>query len=93
MSALIGSDETTGNLTCLACDITLPVAFDGKLEPENFFMIQVHGFMDEHTFDLARLIKCCVHQLLPDGRMVPFCAYNTLGYREQVAATMGGRVP
>ena len=40
--------------------------------------------MDEHTFDLKRLMKCCVHELLPDGRAVPFCAYNNLGYRQQV---------
>jgi uncharacterized radical SAM superfamily Fe-S cluster-containing enzyme len=50
----------------------------------HFFLVQVHGFMDEHTFDLKRLMKCCIHQLLPDGRAVPFCAYNNLGYREQV---------
>ena len=47
-------------------------------------MIQVHGFVGEHTFDVKRLMKCCVHELLPDGRAVPFCAYNNLGYREQV---------
>ena len=40
--------------------------------------------MDAHTFDLKRLMKCCVHELLPDGRAVPFCAYNNLGYREGV---------
>ncbi len=52
-------------------------------------MVQVHGFMDEHTFDLKRLMKCCIHELLPDGRAVPFCAYNTQGYREQVRREQG----
>lgn len=88
MSAMVGSDTTTGNLSCVACDLDVPLALSGSLSPENFFMIQVHGFMDEHTFDLTRLMKCCVHQLLPDGRAVPFCAYNTLGYREEVKAAM-----
>ncbi len=83
MAAVIGTDETTGNLTCVACDIldNVPPNFDPELLREHFFMVQVHGFMDEHTFDLKRLMKCCIHQLLPDGRAVPFCAYNNLGYR------------
>jgi len=29
-------------------------------------------------------MKCCVEFLIPDGRMIPFCAYNSVGYREQV---------
>jgi uncharacterized radical SAM superfamily Fe-S cluster-containing enzyme len=29
-------------------------------------------------------MKCCVEFLVPDGRMIPFCTYNTVGYREQV---------
>ena len=30
------------------------------------------------------MMKCCVGELIPDGRVIPFCAYNTAGYREQV---------
>jgi uncharacterized radical SAM superfamily Fe-S cluster-containing enzyme len=84
MAATMGSEQTSHALTCVACNsiTTLPAEF--KFTPEHFFMIQIHGFMDEHTFDMKRLMKCCVHQLLPDGRAVPFCAYNNLGYREQV---------
>jgi uncharacterized radical SAM superfamily Fe-S cluster-containing enzyme len=84
MSAVMGADATVDNLTCVACGLDVPLAASSELTRENFFMIQVHGFMDEHTFDVSRLMKCCVHQLLPDGRAIPFCAYNTLGYREQV---------
>ena len=53
-------------------------------------MVQVHGFMDLHTFDVKRLMKCCVHQLTPDGSAIPFCAYNNLGHRERVKLMMGG---
>jgi len=88
MAAVMGTDETTGNLTCLACDINVPL--NSEFLREHFFMIQAHGFMDEHTFDLKRLMKCCVHELLPDGRAVPFCAYNNLGYREQVKREQEG---
>ncbi len=85
MAAVMGSQETSGELSCVACcNLDRPPTFDpGKLQ-EHFFLVQVHGFMDGYTFDLKRLMKCCVHELLPDGRAVPFCAYNNLGYREQV---------
>jgi uncharacterized radical SAM superfamily Fe-S cluster-containing enzyme len=84
MAAVMGTDETTDALTCAACNISLPLPSDPQLLRDHFFMVQVHGFMDEHTFDVKRLIKCCIHELLPDGRAVPFCAYNNLGYREEV---------
>jgi len=84
MAAVMGSEKTTDNLTCVACSTGIPLPSDAEFLRDHFFMVQVHGFMDEHTFDVKRLMKCCIHQLLPDGRAVPFCAYNNLGYREQV---------
>ena len=29
-------------------------------------------------------MKCCVRILVPNGRIIPFCAYNSVGYREEV---------
>ena len=81
MAAVMGGEGTTDSLRCAACDIDHS---DPERLREHFFAIQVHGFMDEHNFDVKRLMKCCIHELLPDGRAVPFCAYNNLGYREQV---------
>jgi uncharacterized radical SAM superfamily Fe-S cluster-containing enzyme len=93
MAAVMGSERTTEGLTCVACDLTLPLDAVNQFGSESFFLVHAHGFMDEHTFDVKRLMKCCVHQLLPDGRAVPFCAYNVLGYREQVREEMndGGK--
>jgi uncharacterized radical SAM superfamily Fe-S cluster-containing enzyme len=88
MAAVMGTDKTTDELTCVACDISIPLPADAQFLKEHFFMVQVHGFMDEHTFDVKRLMKCCIHELLPDGRAVPFCAYNNLGYREEVRRAM-----
>ncbi|WP_461211410.1 radical SAM (seleno)protein TrsS [Desulfocurvus sp. DL9XJH121] len=34
------------------------------------------AFQDAWTVDLARVQGCCIHVAAPDGRMVPFCAYN-----------------
>ena len=40
--------------------------------------------MDAYTFSVKQVMKCCVGILVPDGRAIPFCAYNSVGYREQI---------
>jgi len=35
-------------------------------------------FMDAYNFDLDRVNRCCIHYLVPDGRLIPFCTMNTL---------------
>ena len=40
------------------------------------FCISGMAFQDAWTLDLERLRDCCIHVLSPDGRLVPFCAYN-----------------
>jgi 7,8-dihydro-6-hydroxymethylpterin dimethyltransferase len=44
----------------------------------------IHAFMDVHTFEVDRIKKCCTHYALPDGRLMPGCAYNNL-YRAKDA--------
>ena len=46
--------------------------------------IFIHAFMDEHTFEVDRIKKCCTHYALPDGRLMPGCAYNMF-YRHKDA--------
>jgi uncharacterized radical SAM superfamily Fe-S cluster-containing enzyme len=53
-------------------------------------MINTRDFMDPWTFNVKNAMKCCVEFLVPDGRMIPLCTYNTVGYREQVAASLQG---
>lgn len=36
----------------------------------------IHGYMDDYTFEVDRIRKCCTHYALPDGRLMPGCAYN-----------------
>ncbi len=36
----------------------------------------IHAYMDAHTFEIDRIRKCCTHYALPDGRLMPACAYN-----------------
>lgn len=42
----------------------------------HFFCISGMAFQDAWTLDLERLRDCCIHIAHPDGRLVPFCAYN-----------------
>jgi uncharacterized radical SAM superfamily Fe-S cluster-containing enzyme len=83
MATIMGGEKTSNALTCAACNLSLP-SLDAKSMKERFFMVQAHGFMDEYNFDLKPLMICCVQQLLPDGRAIPLCAYNNLGYRQKM---------
>jgi len=49
-----------------------------QLDPEDVFRITITSFLDAYNFDVRRVMKCCVHNILPSGHVVPFCAYNTL---------------
>ena len=50
----------------------------------HIFQIAIKDFLDPYTFSVKQVMKCCVGVLVPDGRTIPFCAYNSLGYREEV---------
>ncbi|SFD77150.1 radical SAM protein [Streptomyces aidingensis] len=71
-----------------ACGIDLPEAV--KDLGEKAFMIVVQDFQDPYTLNVKQLMKCCVEEITPDGRLIPFCAYNSVGYREQVRAQQSG---
>lgn len=52
--------------------------------------IFIHAYMDVHTFEIDRIKKCCTHYPLPDGRLMPGCAYNNL-YRDKDGRYTGDR--
>ena len=52
-----------------------------RLSPADVFRVTVTSFLDAYNFDVRRLMKCCVHHVLPSGHVIPFCAYNVL-YRD-----------
>lgn len=81
-SAVPGTEAAGELLGNACCNLDLPAL--GRDLASRFFMVMVKDFMDLYTFNLKSLMKCCVEVLVPDGRMIPFCAYNTVGYREQV---------
>lgn len=55
---------------------------------KNVLMIGMMHFQDPYNFDLERLERCGIHYALPDGRIIPFCAMNTL-YRQKVEKELG----
>ncbi len=52
-----------------------------ELSQSDVFRITITSFLDAYNFDVRRLMKCCIHHVLPTGHVIPFCAYNVL-YRE-----------
>ncbi|WP_246193000.1 radical SAM protein [Kitasatospora atroaurantiaca] len=95
-SAFMGTAITEAKLRAAAealdcaqsCGVDLPAAIrDLK---DKAFMIVVQDFQDPYTLNVKQLMKCCVEEITPDGRLIPFCAYNSVGYREQIRAQMSG---
>jgi tetraether lipid synthase len=48
----------------------------------DYFSIGAHAMMDAYSFDYQRARRCCVHELTPDGALIPFCLYN-IKYRRK----------
>jgi len=89
-SAQPGTETTSEQLACATCGIDLPLALR-DLESK-VFMIVIQDFQDPYTLNVKQLMKCCVEQITPDGRLIPFCAYNSVGYREEVREQLSGAV-
>ena len=93
-SAVLGSEKVAREFafSCAACGLP-----DGGLDIQALskfiFMIMLQDFMDPWTFSQKNLMKCCKEFLLPGGGQVPFCAYNTVGYREQARAQLVAQEP
>ncbi len=82
-SAMPGSDQATSDfaVSCAACG--LPDGLNLDELADRIFMIMLQDFMDPWTFNQKNVMKCCKEILLPGGKQIPFCAYNSVGYREQ----------
>ncbi len=89
-SAVAGSDGATGKFQC-ACGPGMELPADFSHLRKHVFQIAVKDFMDAYTFNVKQVMKCCVGVLQPDGRMIPFCAFNAVGYREQVREALAKR--
>ena len=86
-SAVPGTDATTRMFEC-ACGPGMDLG--NGLSPLNkhIFQIAIKDFLDSYPFNVKTVMKCCVGILVPDGRIIPFCAYNSVGYRESIRAEL-----
>jgi uncharacterized radical SAM superfamily Fe-S cluster-containing enzyme len=50
---------------------------------KKMLMIGMMHFQDPYNLDLERLERCGIHYAVPDGRIIPFCAMNTI-YRPKI---------
>jgi uncharacterized radical SAM superfamily Fe-S cluster-containing enzyme len=72
---------TGGNRLEQAADEFFRRALAEDLSPADVFRITITSFLDAYNFDVRRVMKCCIHHVLPSGHVIPFCAYNVL-YRD-----------
>ncbi|MFV2015471.1 MAG: hypothetical protein ACC656_08600, partial [Candidatus Heimdallarchaeota archaeon] len=82
-SSISGSHEMIEGF-CNACGIEFN--FDDIQESlghylKNVKMITIKPFMNAWDFDVRRIMKCCVHEVTEDKKLIPFCAYNAI-YRK-----------
>lgn len=56
-----------------------------KFHQRTLFIGMMH-FMDLYNYDIERVERCCIHYLMPDKRVVPFCTFNVIPgfYRDVV---------
>ena len=57
----------------------------GKFHSNSLFIGTMH-FQDLYNYDVERVERCCIHYIMPDHRVVPFCAFNVIPeiYRDKV---------
>lgn len=92
-SSVAGGRKATDQvvLSCEACG--LPDGFTVGDIAQHMIMIMLQDFMDPWTFNQKNLMKCCKEFLLPGGKQIPFCAYNSVGYREQARTQLEALEP
>jgi hypothetical protein len=92
-SSVAGSQKATDQIafSCQACGILESITV-GDIA-RHMIMIMLQDFIDPWTFNQKNLMKCCKEFLLSGGKQIPFCAYNTIGYREQARAQLEAAEP
>lgn len=62
----------------------------GEFHKRSLFIGLMH-FQDLYNYDLERVQRCQIHYATPDGRIIPFCAFNVLPeiYRDKIQEKFG----
>ncbi len=66
----------------------------GKLHHKSLFVGMMH-FQDLYNYDIERVERCCIHYAQPDGRIIPFCAFNVIPqwYRDKIQENFSLSIP
>jgi uncharacterized radical SAM superfamily Fe-S cluster-containing enzyme len=57
---------------------------DGTFTYRTLLVAGMH-FMDNYNYDIERVKRCVIHYAAPDGKLYPFCTYNSgPTYREKI---------
>ena len=48
-----------------------------EFQLKSLFVGMMH-FQDLYNYDVDRVQRCCIHYAVPDGRLIPFCAFNVI---------------
>jgi len=48
-----------------------------EFQLSSLFIGMMH-FQDLYNYDVDRVQRCCIHYATPDGRIIPFCAFNVI---------------
>jgi uncharacterized radical SAM superfamily Fe-S cluster-containing enzyme len=57
---------------------------DGTFTYRTLLVAGMH-FMDHYNYDVERVKRCVIHYAAPDGKLYPFCTYNSgPTYREKI---------
>jgi len=67
------------NITGLLLSVFRKGTWESLAEFHNSSLfLGIMHFQDLYNMDLERLQRCGIHYILPDGRIIPFCSYNTI---------------
>lgn len=78
-----GQAECLASLMCCLPQVQAPA----QLGYRDVFRVLIMAFMDAANFDVRAMKKSCVHLVQPDGRIIPFEAFN-LFYRDGRTETL-----
>jgi hypothetical protein len=81
-----GQANCLASLMCCLPNVQAPPAISYR----NVFRVLIMAFIDAVNFDVRAMKKSCVHIVQPDGRLIPFEAFNLL-YRDGRSRVLAAR--
>ena len=85
-------DKAPFDITKILFDILVKHDYSslGEFHVRALFIGMMH-FQDLYNYDIERVKRCVIHYGTPDGRIIPFCAFNVLPeiYKDKIHAKYG----